>query len=204
MLYHYIIICIVNVVGWLELFAKTRVHRTVKGEGIAVCRDKTRRFTRRAPKNPKECNDSEKAWRREMGSANRTNLRRYITLHFVTLFLCQGMSWSYSSMLTINALDLMLCFAIPQSWPSAWFLMFFPKDRKCQQRFAQTPATCILSKIPLHDKSSMSFQHIGAHGWMIISLTPLLLAQVDFLRGRSCKLCIWCQQTRLWAHHSWV
>ena len=74
----------------LNSLQKTRVHRTVKGEGIAICRDKTRRFTPRAPKNPKECNDSEKAWRREMGSANRTNLRRYIALHFVNAFFVPG------------------------------------------------------------------------------------------------------------------
>lgn len=129
MLYHYIIICIVNVVGWLELFAKTRVHRTVKGEGIAVCRDKTRRFTRRAPKNPKECNDSEKAWRREMGSANRTNLQRYITFHFVNAFFVPGHELvilfdAHNQCTSSNAL---LCYSAELTLCLHWFLMFFPK-----------------------------------------------------------------------------
>ncbi len=92
----------------------------MKSDGIAVCRDKTRRFspTCGVLKNPKECNDSERAWRREMGSANRTKLSSYTGLHFVTFFFvvraCKGLHMSYSSMLTINALDLMLCSAIPE------------------------------------------------------------------------------------------
>ena len=216
MLYHYIIICIVEVVRLLDDLKSLQCHAFIelwKVMGLQFAGIKPDVLVllvgpRRIPKSVTTVRGlGEEKWEARTGQ----NCQVTLGCTLLRFFCCQGMRRvtlvilfdAHNQCTWSNAL---LCY----SGEVTLYLVshVFPKGPKMLVKFrSKTPATCIVSKIFPHDKSSMSFQHHSwkhmdewSYLWLLCFSRKLIFPS----RGRSCKLCIWCQQARLWAHNSRV